>query len=301
MSPFALTVIGALISTSGALYTLIFSATEERVQGEDSSSPRHVQRGVRYIWILACVPLSLSCYAMINPPMVFDLWGWGVSQGEVLSFTLRYDQIKEGAKIFEAPLHLSLPHGHYWSFFACLFSGVAVLSGWTRRALITRWASIAWIALILLWAISAPLTLGVEFSGASGLRSFIEASAFDLHRVLSFVPLEEGWYFAPQRLGALILALTMSTLVALKSEPLVTAQDDLVRFESVGQPLITLGALFCLAGCAWSLFQVGAFTWSETSGEMWTALISLSVASVISHRGPQGLALSLGALTLLSI
>ena len=301
MSPFALSVIGAIISTLGALYTLIFSTVEEREQLEGASSPRHAQRGVRYIWILACVPLALSIYAMINPPMVFDLWGWGMVQGEVLSFTLRYDQIKEGAKIFEAPLHLSLPHSHYWAFFACFFSGIAVLSAWARRALITRWASIAWIALVLLWAITAPLTLGVEFSGTSGLRSFIEASAFDLHRVLSFVPLGEGWYFAPQRPSAMILALTMSAIAALKTEAGISAQYEMIRFESLGQPLITLGALFCLVGCGWSLSQVGAFTWSETSGEMWTALISLSVASVISHRGPQGLALSLGALTLLSL
>lgn len=253
---------------------------------------------LRQVWTWA--PLALSLWALYDPDAILALWGW-TADHQHLSFTVKYEDLKQGVGVFKAPLYWSHELSAYISYSLLALSAVALIATWSNLEKLARFCLFGWVAVLLYWWNDLPVTLYQSLQGESAIKAYLQYSTLDIQRVVAFVPPKESWYFSTQMPLLNALAIVSAIIGFLIPSKDYTSKALMQNFESWGRISLGLTTIVALGAALWSLQIYGAFYASPTQYALWIATFVMSVAAIFTHHAVQALWLCMMAVIVLSV
>lgn len=190
MTPYLL----ALLAGYTSLIFLSINIWSHAGQNQESQSLKSTY-SLRLLWI--CAPLIASLWSLYDPDTILAVWGW-TSDHQALSFTVKYEDLKQGIGVFKTPLYWASTSSTYLSYGLAGTSLIALLAAWSNVDKLVRLCLAGWVALFLYWWNALPVSLYQSVQGEEAIRNFLQYSTLDIQRVVAFVPPTEAWHFTTQ-------------------------------------------------------------------------------------------------------
>jgi hypothetical protein len=252
------------------------------------------ERALRLLLFTFTLPLCVFAgLAFMSPEDSLSLWGYGVSNGQLLSVTVQYDQPNGGLGVIESALKLEHPLA-FWLSATFLASAVLSLISSlrdTRSPLNKNMATIAsgtWLVTGIAYLLTHQTLSWDVQGGESAVRNFFKWSNLDPLRVSQFVVPTDTWqYFSPQNALFIFSLFSAFMLFGVHSElfkkwtPKPAEGEEQKVNKDWYHRYYTIGALLSTVGTLW-LASTQGFTGIPSESVYWIVTVAMACSSVLN-------------------